>query len=428
MHIISCHNNTDFDALASMVAASFLYPEALRILPTQLHPAVQEFVSVHWDMLRLHSRKGFDLSPVRQLTVTDTASWERLDNMKALAGQKNLRTIVWDHHPGRGSIAASELHQEETGAAVTLLLEEMKARDCAFSPVHATLFLLGIYDDTGSLSFPSTTARDVHMAGFMLENGADLHVVAAYQDSALDPRHMELFQRMLREARIFSLGSLTIGIASLEAEKGLTMLPTVVHRFKEIQGLDAAFGIFPMGPDKMTVIARSSARELDLGAMMRRLGGGGHPGAASAMLKGDMESARKQLMNCIHGTKIEEASVGHLMSPVPALLLAGNSVRQAADLLRKTGKNALPVVSEENHFLGILTEKTLAAIRQDRQWEQPVTAMLNRDVPSVAPEDSLRQALLLMSRSETGFLPVVKDKKLVAEITRTSIILHMYDF
>ncbi|TWI74013.1 nanoRNase/pAp phosphatase (c-di-AMP/oligoRNAs hydrolase) [Desulfobotulus alkaliphilus] len=428
MHIISCHNNTDFDALASMVAASFIYPEALRILPTQLQPGVQEFVSVHWDILRLQSRKGLDLSHVRQLTVTDTANWERLDNMKTLAGQKDLRTIVWDHHPGRGSIEASELHQEETGAAVTLLLEEMKARDCAFSPVHATLFLLGIYDDTGSLSFPSTTARDVHMAGFMLENGADLHVVAAYQDSALDDRHMALFQRMLGEAQTISLGSLKIGISSLEVEKGLTMLPSVVHQFKDIQGLDAAFGIFPMGPEKMAIIARSSARELDLGAMMRRLGGGGHPGAGSAILKGSLEIVHQQVLECIHSTKVDEASVRHLMTPVPVLLSAGNSVRQAADILKKTGKTALPVVDDENSFLGTFSEKTIASIRQDRQWEQRVTAMLNRDVPSVAPDDTLRHALLLMSRSETGLLPVILKGKLAGEITRASIILNMYSF
>ncbi|WP_179953352.1 CBS domain-containing protein [Desulfobotulus mexicanus] len=262
----------------------------------------------------------------------------------------------------------------------------------------------------------------------MQENGADLHVVAAYQDSALDERHMALFQRMLGEARTFALGSLKIGISSLEVEKGLTMLPTVVHQFKEIQGLDAAFGIFPMGPEKMAVIARSSARELDLGAMMRRLGGGGHPGAGSAILKGSLESVHQQVLDCIQSTKVEETSVRHLMSPVPEKLLAGNTVRQAADSLQKTGKTALPVVDDEDRFLGTISEKTIASIRQDRQWEQPVTAMLNREVPSVSPEDSLRHALLLMSRSETGLLPVILKGKLAGEITRASIILNMYSF
>jgi tRNA nucleotidyltransferase (CCA-adding enzyme) len=51
MHLVT-HINSDFDALASMVAASFLYPGVTWMVPSQVQPAVREFLTLHWDLLQ----------------------------------------------------------------------------------------------------------------------------------------------------------------------------------------------------------------------------------------------------------------------------------------------------------------------------------------------------------------------------------------
>jgi nanoRNase/pAp phosphatase (c-di-AMP/oligoRNAs hydrolase) len=428
MQVVTSHSNTDFDALASMVAASFLYPEALRVLPTQVTPPVREFLSVHWDLLKLKARKGLDLSAVSKLIVTDTSNWERLDDMHELSGRKDLHSIVWDHHMSPGNIEASELYREEVGAAVTLLLEVMKARDCAFSPVHATLFLLGIYEDTGSLTFPSTTARDARMAAFMLENGADLHVVSAYLDSSLDARHIDLFTRMLDSSGIITRGGLNLGICVQSAEKGLNMLPSVVNKYKDIKGLDAAFGIFPMSAHKTVVIGRGKAREFDVGAVMRQLGGGGHPGAGSAIVKSSVEELHARVLQILENTQSNEATVRSLMSPVTDCISPKDSLRQAALLMEENERKVLMIVAENNRLLGTLGANQLSKIRSEKQWEQPVKSMMRQQVLQIHPEQSLREALQLMSQSESGFLPVVEGDELIGQITRATIILNMYEF
>ena len=428
MILTTSHKNTDFDALASMVAAAFLYPGAQRILPSHVSPPVRDFLAVHWDMLKIRARKGLDLSEAKQLIVTDTSSWERLDDMKHLADLPGLKIIVWDHHMSQGSINACEQHKEEVGATVTLLLEQMKARDCAFSPVHATLFLLGIYEDTGSLSFPSTTARDAYMAGFLLENGADLNVVSAYLDTSLDDRHIDIFSKMLASSETFSAGSLHLGVCLQNAEKGLNMLPTVVTKFKEIKGLDAAFGIFPMSATKTVVIGRNNARELDLGAIMRKLGGGGHPGAGSAIIKGTVEEVHEKVVSLIVQAEIKEQTVSQAMSPVKGCLNPGNTMSEARNMLEASGRQAVMVVDDEQRLQGIIDTTQFAKIRNEKQWSQPVTSMMRRHVASIQPHQSLRQALQLMSDSEAGFLPVVEGGILIGQITRASIILNMYDF
>jgi tRNA nucleotidyltransferase (CCA-adding enzyme) len=428
MIVVTTHSNTDFDALASMVAAALLYPQAVRVIPSQVQPAVREFLAVHWDLLRLTSRRSVDLDPADRLIVTDTASWQRLDTMEELARRHDLSCIVYDHHPVPGTIAATEIQQEEVGAAVTLLLERLQAADTPFSPIHATLFLLGIYDDTGSLSFPSTTARDVRMAAFLMENGADLNVVSAYLEDTLDERHLELFSRMLGESESLQVGSLRLGICVQDTDKGLNMLPTVVSKFKEIKGLDAAFGVFPMGPQKTVVIGRGNPRLFDVGALVRKLGGGGHPGAGSAMVAAPLDEVRYQVTELLQRTEIEETSVRSLMTAAAPTLDPTATVRQAIDRLRDTRRQALLVVDGERRVLGSFGTQQTARIKQERQLEQTVTGMMRRQVSSVTPDQPLRAALQLMARSELGFLPVVEGGQFLGEITRAAIILNMYDF
>ena len=422
------HVNTDFDALASLVAAGMLYPEAQRILPGQVQPAVRDFIAVHWDLLRLRARKEVDLSDLAHLIVTDVSSWERLDEMRDLAGMAGLRVTVWDHHMAPGTIVADELHLEPTGAVVTQLVEEIQARDLALSPIHATLFLLGIYHDTGSLSYPSTTPRDARMAAFLLENGADLNVVAGYLASALDARHLDLFSRMLEEAETRQLGGLRLGLCVQDADKSMTMLPNVVSRFMDMLGLDVALGIFPLSGSRTAVIGRASAREFDVGALLRHLGGGGHPGAASAMVSAPVAEVRARLEALIDQAEIREPRVAELMEPVQTSLSPQDPVRLAADRVRQSGRQALLVIGDDQIALGTFALSQVDKIHHERQWEQPVTSLMRRQMTSVRPDQTLRESLQLMAGSELGFLPVIDKGRLLGEITRGAIILSLYDF
>lgn len=427
MQIVTTHMNSDFDALASMIAASFLYPGVVRMMPSQTQPAVRDFLAVHWDLLQLKPRRAIDPARIERLIVTDTSSWERLDDLSELATQKGLEVIVWDHHMTPGTIQANECHLEEVGASVTLLLEQMKARDRAFPPMHATLFLLGIYDDTGSLSYPSTTARDAAMAAYLLDNGADLNVVAAYLESALDARHLELFNRMLADSDSFEIAGVRLGICVQDADKGLNNLARVVSKLQEIKGLDVAFGIFPLAPNKTVVVGRGNPRLFDVGALARRLGGGGHPGAGSATVKAPADAVRRQVATLIEESEHSADRVRDLMSSVGVSLAPGEPLRVAAERLRQAQRSVLLVLDAQGRALGTLGEEQLLKIRDEAAWNHPVSSLMLRDPIVVAPEQSAREALHLMSATQVGVLPVIVDDRVVGEITRAGIILSMYD-
>ena len=175
MKIITTHKNTDFDALASLVAASLLYPDATPLLPKTVNPNVKQFLSIHKDIFSFPQPDEIDLDTVETLVVVDVNCWSRLEHLNKLSDRSSeIDIILWDHHGLAGDIDARVQHVEEMGANTTLMIRELRQRKCDLTPIQATLFLAGIYEDTGNLMFPSTRAEDAYAVGYLLKQGRSL--------------------------------------------------------------------------------------------------------------------------------------------------------------------------------------------------------------------------------------------------------------
>jgi len=180
VHIGTTHKGTDFDALASIVAANLLYPGVVSVLPGSLNPNVRAFASLHKDLFGFCTSEEIDPDKVVKLTVVDINRWDRLDGLDRLKENRQLEITLSDHHSNQGNINASWRCQEEMGANITLMIRYLKERQISITPVQASLFLAGLYGDTGNLTFLSTRAEDAQAAAYLLENGADLHIIGAF--------------------------------------------------------------------------------------------------------------------------------------------------------------------------------------------------------------------------------------------------------
>ncbi|GAB7024574.1 CBS domain-containing protein [Salidesulfovibrio brasiliensis] len=429
MRIITTHTGTDFDALASMVACTHLYSGSVGVLPDRVNPEVKQFLALHGSILRVTPRKGFELGGVTSLVVVDANSWKRLDGMDALAKREELEIICWDHHMEGVTIESTETHREETGAAVTLLLEEMQRRDTPFTPMHATLFLLGIYSDTGGLRYPSATARDAAMTAFLLDNGADLNVVSAYLDDTVDDAHAEVFAAMLEESEIVELGELTIGISALQIKSGLTSLAPLVERFRSFKGLDAAFGLFQADSQKCMVIGRGKPKFIDVGQIMRTLGGGGHPGAGSAIIRKTSPTEAAEQMRALIGKSCgDNQGVRSVMSdPAGFTVGADATMGHVAARLADENRTGL-MVCQGSTLLGGVSGLECAKAEKTGRLDVPVKGYTRRNIPRIAPDASCREAVALMVDAREGILAVVEDDELVGVITQTDLLFEVYDF
>ena len=126
MKIITTHRGSDFDALASLVAAGVIYPDARLVLPGFVNANLKPFLAIHKDLLKLEDPRDIELDQVETLIVTDTHSWNRLDpNLLPLKEKGNLEIIVWDHHMA-GDMGANWARIQKMGSTVTLVLQEIQ--------------------------------------------------------------------------------------------------------------------------------------------------------------------------------------------------------------------------------------------------------------------------------------------------------------
>lgn len=429
MRVVTTHVGTDFDALASMVACTFLYPGTVGLLPGMLNPEVKQFLALHGQILRVMPRKEADLDDVSSLIVVDANSWRRLDKMDALRDRDDLEVICWDHHMEGVDIKSCETHREEVGAAVTLLLEELQKRDTPISPMHATLFLLGIYSDTGSLRYPSVTSRDAAMVSFLIENGADLNVVSAYLDSSVDDAHAEVFAEMLEDSETIRLGPSRVGICARQVQSGLTSLAQLVEKYREFKGLDATFGIFQADSQKSMVIGRGNPRFFDIGHIMRELGGGGHPGAGSAIIRKTCpEDAARKVKALIADGCSRKTEVRKVMS-APDRFIVDESATMA-DASHQLSKNNISglMVCRETALCGGLSVLECSKAQKSGRCDVPVKGYVRRNVPILSPETSCREAVELMTKAKEGILAVVENGELIGVVTQTDLLLQVYDF
>lgn len=428
MEIITTHKNTDFDALAAVYVTSILYPQAKPLLPRSINSNVRAFLSLHKDRFSFYTPSDLDPGRTTRFIVVDTNSWSRLDGMDPLTDKPDLEIHLWDHHEGTGDIKPNWCCCEQVGATTTLLVRRLEEENREISPIEATLFLAGIYEDTGNLTFPSTTAVDARSAGFLLEQKADLNIIKNLLRPAYGPKQKEILFEMLKNVRRQKLNGHVVSFSKVDIEGHVPGLAVVVEMYQDIVNVDAAVGIFrDRKKGKCLVIGRSAVDVLDIGNIMRTLGGGGHTNAGSAMLKSiNPDAVVEWISELIKGNQQASVQISDLMSYPVFAISPQTPMKEAALVLREKGCSGLPVTEGEK-IVGIISRRDFKRARKSPQMKSPVKAFMTRKVVQISPGSGVTQAVRLMVKHDIGRLPVVDNGKLIGLITRSDTMRYYYD-
>jgi tRNA nucleotidyltransferase (CCA-adding enzyme) len=208
MQVILTHEHTDFDALASLLAASLLYPDALPVLPRRLNRNVASFLSLYRNQFPFVTYKDLPRGEVERAILVDTRAVNFVKGMDSSTPQ-----IIIDHHINDEALPTHyRLYHEPTGANVTLLVEKLRENDLSLSPLHATLLALGIHEDTGSLTYASTTHRDANALAWVMlpEHNVNLDVVNQFLSHPLNESQRALLDRLIDESRFVEVAGHTV--------------------------------------------------------------------------------------------------------------------------------------------------------------------------------------------------------------------------
>ncbi len=429
MLIATTHKNTDFDGLASVIAATLLYPGCVGVVPKMTNKNVEQFLSTHKTAFNLILPNEVPHDEVKKLIVLDTDQWQRLDRMEKLADRQDLEIDLWDHHMvGTGDILPTWSCKEQTGSTVTLLVREMQKRGMELTPLDSTVMLIGLYEDTGHLSYPSTTAEDARAAAYLLDNRADLNVAAFFLNPPYEETQKEILFEMMKETEKVTINGNTIGFNCIGLDKKVTNLAAIVNMYRKIVNVDALFVIFSTD-DRNTVIGRSGADNINIGHALLGLGGGGHAGAGSATIKRSVMSPQQIKEKIIAGLtadKTECIRISDIMSFPVISISPSTPMRDVQDLMAKEKIRGI-MVMEEDKILGIIVLWDLKRIKKEQQWDSPVKAFMARDIITIDPGASPSIAARIMIENDIGYLPVVENDNVIGIVTRTDILTYYYD-
>jgi tRNA nucleotidyltransferase (CCA-adding enzyme) len=423
MNLILTHEQADFDALASLFGASFLDKHSIPVLPRRINRNVRSFITLYGADFSFVDPRDLPSGKVEHVTLVDTQS---LVTLKGMSAKTTVRVV--DHHPLRSGLPDDwQVTIEEIGATTTLLVEAMQVGNGRLSSVQATLLLLGIYEDTGSLTYSRTTPRDVRASAWLLEQGASLQIAADFLNPPLTTDQRKLYEELLDHAQTHHINGHRVVVACGDASQMDEEISTLAHKLRDLLDPDALFVVVST-QDGVRIVARSTSDAIDVSNVTSEFGGGGHDRAAAALVRIDgggqaeaLEEACGKLLKELHVHVQPSITVAQIMSRGPQLLDPETPGKEAAQMMQRSGFEGYPVV-DAGKVVGLLTRR---AVDRALAHKLNLTAasLMDAGEVTVSPDDSLQYLQARMTDSGWGQIPVVDDDGgVIGIVTRTDLL------
>jgi tRNA nucleotidyltransferase (CCA-adding enzyme) len=415
--VILTHENADFDAIASLLAAWKLYPDATPVLPRRVNRNGRAFLALYGGELPMMRVEDLPRASVERAILVDTQSLTTVKGM-----QPNLSVLIIDHHPLSRELPEGWTYRgEPTGATTTLLVEQIAAAGLAVSPVETTLMLLGIYEDTGSLSYLTTTARDAHAAGWLLERGANLAVANEYLHHPLGPEQQRLYRRLRDAVETHTIHGHALVIATATADSFDEELSTLAHKLRDLLEPSALLVLVALD-GYVQLVARSATDDIDVAVIAGHFGGGGHTRAAAALIRDRrLDSVREELLALLPDVVQPAVRVEQLMSRGVQTVQADMTVAEAAARMERTGHEGYPVV-RDGQVVGLLTRQAVDRAQRHHLDRKAVADVMDAGAAWVTPDDPMEKLQALMAEYGWGQMPVVEHGQVTGIVTRTDLV------
>jgi tRNA nucleotidyltransferase (CCA-adding enzyme) len=423
MRIILTHEQADFDAIASLLGAYLLDESALPVLPKRMNRNVKAFLTLYGVDLPFVERGDLPREPVDLITLVDTQS---MVSVKGVNSHTQVRVI--DHHELREGLPKNWIvTTEEIGAAATLFVEGLREHNGALGMVEATLLLLGIYEDTGSLTYSRTTSRDLRAAAYLLEQGANISIATDFLNHPLSLEQQAIYDQLRSAAETHHINGHIVVISCGSALHMDEELSTIAHKLRDLLDPDALL-LFITTRGGIQLIARSTKDNINVAKLASHFGGGGHARAAAALIKDrHLKDVCSELHEILPDFILPAVTVAQIMSHNPQVLAPDTLADEADSLMQRYGYEGFPVV-QTGIVVGLLTrravDRALAHKKNFPEMNATASRLMEAGEVTVHPDDSIEYLQRRMTETGWGQIPVVdpENGKIIGIVTRTDVL------
>ncbi|MDQ2630850.1 MAG: bifunctional oligoribonuclease/PAP phosphatase NrnA [Actinomycetota bacterium] len=284
--LLTAHEGPDGDALGSLLGLHKVLTQLGK--DSVMFMAAKEFpLPIEYRFLPLE--EVFHEPPAdmadRTVVFLDCGNIDRMPVEWLTAGGNDIVNI--DHHHDNTRFGDINLVEVNASCTAEIVYDLARLLDAKITPEIASALYVGLITDTGKFMYENTNAHTHRVAADLIDAGVDVDDTyrRLYENVPLEK--LRLVSRALDGISSHCGGALAISyitIADYEATgAGEEMTEGLIDHLRSIDGVKVAAVIRDLGNRGRAarkVSLRSSAGEVDVSAIARLKGGGGHKRAA----------------------------------------------------------------------------------------------------------------------------------------------------
>jgi bifunctional oligoribonuclease and PAP phosphatase NrnA len=284
--VIVTHENPDGDALGSMLGVAYglrslgkdvlLYLSGTAPLPAEYH---------FLELGEIQRELPEDIEE-RVLLAVDCANERRIGPDTDAVDRAKVVLDV-DHHHDNSRFGAINLIVDDASSSAEIVGDLLRELGVPLTPRIAEALYVGVVTDTGRFQYSNTTPKSLRFAAELVEAGADVHGIFRHVYETVQFAKLKLLARALERARLFEGGRLVVSyllkddFGDVGAEEPYS--EGLIDSLRAVEGSEMVALIREPprneGPARR-ISLRSSHDEVDVSAIARKAGGGGHRQAA----------------------------------------------------------------------------------------------------------------------------------------------------
>lgn len=283
--LVVTHENPDGDALGSLLAATLalrqLDKDVVMYLAGQT-PLPREYAFM--PLGELQRELPADTAD-RALLAVDCAKEDRIGDEAALSRAQLVLNV--DHHHDNTCFGHLNLIVADASSTGEVLRDVFAELGIELTPELAEPLYIALVTDTGRFQYANTTPKALRLAAELVEAGADIHAVFQEVYESVEFAKLKLLARALGRAEVLEGGRIVVShllrtdFAAVGAAEPYS--EGIIDYLRAVEGAELAVLIreqLSVGAPTHKGSLRSSIDELDVSAIARRFGGGGHRQAA----------------------------------------------------------------------------------------------------------------------------------------------------
>ena len=284
--LLVTHENPDGDALGSLLATKLALDALGKDSVMYLYgdaPLPREYGFMELSGIR---REPPDDASVRVLVALDCANETRMAPDTTLLENAPL-TLDIDHHHDNSRFGDVNLVVGDASSTGEVLRDVFAELGVELTPEIAEALYIAVVTDTGRFQYTNTTPKALRLAAELVDAGADVHRVFQAVYESVELAKLKLLGRVLDRAQVYEGGRLVVSYLLRNDFTELNVAEAfsegLIDFLRAVEGAEMAALIREPprreGPPRR-ISLRASNDELDVSAIARKSGGGGHRQAA----------------------------------------------------------------------------------------------------------------------------------------------------